>query len=392
MTWLSMAQLDLENKRVLIREDLNVPLEQGKIRNNERIERALPTLKKALQAGAKVMVMSHLGRPEEGHSDPAFSLKPVAEKLSECLNQEVLLCSDWLDGVDVAAGQCVLCENVRFNPGEKANDPKLAKRMAALCDIFVMDAFATAHRAQASTVGVAQYAPIACAGPLLEQELSALGQALKNPKRPLVAIVGGAKVSSKIQLLESLLEKVDRLIVGGGIANTFLAAQGYPVGASLYEEDWLARAQKILQVADEKKVDLPLPVDVMVAKEFSAKAKATLKSVVDVAADDLILDVGPEALKQYQALLDGAGTIVWNGPLGVFEFPNFAFGTHQIAQAIAHGPAFSIAGGGDTLAAIAQFQVQDQLSYISTGGGAFLNFLEGESLPAVSILEQRAEQ
>ncbi len=386
-TFLRMSDLDLNDKRVIIREDLNVPLQDGAITNDARIQRALPAIKKALAAGARVLLLSHLGRPTEGEFDQAFSLAPVAKALSDALGQAVPLVRDWFNGaVDIAPGQCVLAENVRFLPGESDNNTELAKQMAQQCDVFVMDAFATAHRAQASTVGIAQYAPVACAGPLLTEELDALAAALENPKRPLVAIVGGSKVSTKFQLLESLLDKVDQLIVGGGIANTFLKATGAPIGQSLFEADWVAKAQHILQKAQQQQTSIPLPTDVVVATEFSRDATAVVKPIDAVQEHDMILDIGPETAKHYAALMQKAGTIVWNGPVGVFEFPAFSEGTKTLAQAIANSPAFSIAGGGDTLAALDQFQVADKISYVSTGGGAFLEYLEGEPLPAVNAL------
>ena len=384
-----MADLALKGKRVLIREDLNVPVKDGKVTSTARIDAALPTLKLALDAGARVMVMSHLGRPKEGKPDPASSLAPVAAKLGELLGRNVPLAAKWLDGVDVAPGELVLCENVRFNVGEEADDDGLSKRMAALCDVFVMDAFGTAHRAQASTNGVARHAPIACAGPLLVAELEALGLALESPKRPLTAIIAGSKVSTKIEILQALSTKVDELILGGGIANTILAAAGVPVGKSLHEKDMVDFASKLLR-GEFGKAKIPLPVDAVVAKGLDAGAKGRVVKVGDVASDEMILDIGPETAKLYAERLKSAGTIVWNGPLGVFENPEFAAGTRRVAEAIAASDAFSIAGGGDTLAAIEQFGVGDRISYISTGGGAFLEFLEGKKLPAVATLEQRA--
>ncbi len=384
-----MVDLDLGGKRVLIRQDLNVPIKDGKVTSDIRIQASVPTIKIALEAGASVMVMSHLGRPVEGEYNEEFSLKPVAERLSELLGQPVRLEKDWLDGIEIKPGEVVLCENVRFNKGEKKNDPELGKKMAALCDIFVMDAFGTAHRAQASTHAVAQFAPVACAGPLLANELDALGKALETPDRPLVAIVGGSKVSTKLTVLKSLSEKVDQLIVGGGIANTFIAAEGYPVGKSLYEADLVEEAKRLIADAKKNGSDIPIPIDVVCAKEFSESAEATIKQVADVADDDLILDIGPETAKQYAEIVKKAGTIVWNGPVGVFEIDQFGEGTKTLALAIAESPAFSIAGGGDTLAAIDKYQIKDKISYTSTGGGAFLEFLEGKELPAVAILEQR---
>ncbi|KZN12564.1 phosphoglycerate kinase [Marinomonas sp. TW1] len=386
MTVIKMKDLDLANKRVLIREDLNVPVKNGKVTSDARIRAALPTIKLALEAGAKVMVMSHLGRPTEGQYEEEFSMLPVAQHLSTMLGQDVPLVKDWLDGVDVAAGQLVLVENVRFNPGEKKDDEALAKKMAALCDVFVMDAFGTAHRAQASTHGVAKFAPIACAGPLLAAELEALEKALAVPARPMAAIVGGSKVSTKLTVLESLSDKVDQLIVGGGIANTFLAAAGFPVGKSLYEEDLIPQAKALMA-----KTSIPLPEDVVVATEFAADAKATIKDAKDVAADDMILDIGPKAAAAFSALLEESQTIIWNGPVGVFEFDQFGEGTKALSMSIANSAGFSIAGGGDTLAAVDKYGIAEQVSYISTGGGAFLEFVEGKVLPAVAMLESRAQ-
>lgn len=390
MSVIKMTDLDLSGKRVLIREDLNVPLKNGKVGDDTRIRASLPTIKSAMEAGAKVMLMSHLGRPEEGVYDEKYSLAPVAEHLSELLGKEVKLAKDWLGGVSVATGEVVLCENVRFNNGEKKNEDGLAKKLAALCDVYVMDAFGTAHRAQASTHGVAKYASVACAGPLLANELEALGKALDNPARPMVAIVGGSKVSTKLTVLESLSKIVDQLIVGGGIANTFIAAAGNPVGKSLYEADLVDEAKKLTADAKARGGDIPVPVDVICGKEFSESAVATLKNATDTADDDMIFDIGPETSKELAEILKGAGTIVWNGPVGVFEFDQFGAGTKSIALAIAESSAFSIAGGGDTLAAVAKYNIADKVSYISTGGGAFLEFLEGKVLPAVEILEQRA--
>jgi phosphoglycerate kinase len=385
MNFKRMTDLELNGKRVLIREDLNVPVNAGKVTSDARIRAALPTIRYALEAGARVMVMSHLGRPTEGEYDERFSLKPVAEHLGELLGQEVPLVGDWLDGVEVAEGQVVLCENVRFNKGEKGDDETLSRKMAALCDIYVMDAFGTAHRAQASTHGVARFAPVAAAGPLLANELDALGKALLDPAKPLVAIVGGAKVSTKLEVLEALADRVDQLIVGGGIANTFLAAAGHPVGKSLCEHDLIPAARRIAE-----KVQIPLPVDVVVAREFSESAEATSKNVDEVAEDDMILDVGPQTAHVFAALMKEARTIIWNGPLGVFEFDQFGGGTKELAEAIADSEAFSIAGGGDTLAAVDKYGISEQVGYISTGGGAFLEFMEGKTLPAVAMLEQRA--
>ncbi len=385
-----MADLDLAGKRVLIRQDLNVPVKNGKVTSDIRIQASVPTIKQALAAGAAVMVMSHLGRPVEGQYDEESSLKPVAERLSELLDKPVRLERDWLNGIAVQPGEVVLCENVRFNPGEKKNSDELGKQMAALCDIFVMDAFGTAHRAEASTHSVAKFAPVACAGPLLASELDALGKALETPARPLVAIVGGSKVSTKLTVLKSLSDKVDQLIVGGGIANTFIAAMGLPVGKSLYEPDLIEEAKQLIADAKQAGSDIPIPADVVCAKEFSETAAATVKKVADVAADDLILDIGPDTAKQYAEILKSAGTIVWNGPVGVFEINQFGEGTKALSMAIAESPAFSIAGGGDTLAAIDKYEINDKISYTSTGGGAFLEFLEGKELPAVAILKSRA--
>jgi len=386
MTVLKMTDLDLAGKRVLIREDLNVPVKEGVVTSDARIRAALPTIKLALEAGAQVMVMSHLGRPTEGEYEEQYSLAPVAAHLSKLLGAEVPLVKDWLEGgFEVAAGSLVLLENVRFNAGEKKDDEALSKQMAALCDIYVMDAFGTAHRAQASTHGVAKFAEVACAGPLLAGELEALGQALDNPARPMAAIVGGSKVSTKLEVLNSLSDKVDQLIVGGGIANTFLAAAGKPVGKSLCEHDLVETAKALME-----KTHIPLPVDVVVAKEFSESAAAEIKSVDDVAEDDMILDIGPASAMALTQLLAGAGTIIWNGPVGVFEFDQFGDGTRALSMAIAANQGFSIAGGGDTLAAVDKYQIADRVSYISTGGGAFLEFVEGKQLPAVAMLESRA--
>ena len=388
MTVLAMTQLSLAKKRVLIREDLNVPVKNGVVTSDARIVAALPTLTRALDAGAAVMVVSHLGRPTEGADakrEPQFSLAPVAKRLAELLERDVPLVSDWLDGVAIEPGQIKLLENVRWIEGEGADDDALARRMAKLCDVFVMDAFGTAHRAQVSTHGIAKYAPVACAGPLLAAELDALGRALANPKRPMVAVVGGSKVSTKLEVLDRLSEIADTIIVGGGIANTFIAAQGHGVGKSLYEADLLDAARRIA-----KKVDIPLPVDVMTAPGFDEAAAATLRLIGDVRADEMILDIGPETARQFAKRLATAGTILWNGPVGVFEFDQFGEGTRVLAEAIAASSAFSIAGGGDTLAAIDKYGVTDSISYISTGGGAFLEFVEGKKLPAVEILEARA--
>ncbi|HHM5377391.1 TPA: phosphoglycerate kinase [Pseudomonas aeruginosa] len=386
MTVLKMTDLDLKGKRVLIREDLNVPVKDGQVQSDARIKAALPTLKLALEKGAAVMVCSHLGRPTEGEFSAENSLKPVAEYLSKALGREVPLLADYLDGVEVKAGDLVLFENVRFNKGEKKNADELAQKYAALCDVFVMDAFGTAHRAEGSTHGVARFAKVAAAGPLLAAELDALGKALDNPARPMAAIVAGSKVSTKLDVLNSLAGICDQLIVGGGIANTFLAAAGHKVGKSLYEADLVETAKAIAA-----KVKVPLPVDVVVAKEFAESAVATVKAIAEVADDDMILDIGPQTAAQFAELLKTSKTILWNGPVGVFEFDQFGEGTRTLANAIADSAAFSIAGGGDTLAAIDKYGIAERISYISTGGGAFLEFVEGKVLPAVEILEQRAK-
>lgn len=386
-----MSELDLTNKRVLIREDLNVPLKDGHITNNKRIKAAFPTIKQALDANARVIIVSHLGRPIEGEYDEQFSLAPVAQKLSVMLGKEVRLIKDWIDGgFEVEPGDAVICENVRFLPGEKKDDEVLAQKMAKLCDIYVMDAFATAHRAQASTHGVGKFAPIACAGPLLTAELEALGKVMKNPEHPLLAIVAGSKVSTKLTILNNLLDRVDQLIIGGGITNTFLAAAGFNIGKSLHEPDLLQTAEELIAKANERGAEIPLPVDVVVAKEFSETAAATVKEVGDVSDDDMILDIGPKSAAILAEQINNAKTVLWNGPVGVFEFNQFGKGTETIAQAIAESAAFSVAGGGDTLAAIDKYQVADKISYISTAGGAFLEFVEGKTLPAVKMLEERS--
>ena len=391
MSVIKMTDLDLHGKRVLIREDLNVPLDDaGRITSDVRIRASLPTIQHAMRAGGHVMVLSHLGRPKEGEYAPALSLAPVAERLTELLGVKVPLVKGWIAGMDVPPGGVVLCENVRFLKGEKRDDEILARKMAALCDIYVMDAFATAHRAEASTHGVAKYAPVAAAGPLLVSELEALGRALEHPARPLVAIVAGSKVSSKLTLLDALSRVVDQLIVGGGIANTFIAAAGHKVGKSLYEPGLVAEAKRLTEVAHKRGGEIPLPVDVVVAHELSANAEADVRKVDQVGADEMVLDMGPDTTEMYAGLLKNAGTIVWNGPVGVFEFDQFGEGTRMLAHAIAESPAFSIAGGGDTLAALDKYGVTDRISYVSTGGGAFLEFLEGKTLPAVAILEERA--
>ncbi|TVR97155.1 MAG: phosphoglycerate kinase [Wenzhouxiangellaceae bacterium] len=382
----TLDQFDLKGKRVLIRSDLNVPIRDGQVSSDARIQASLPTMRRALDAGAAVLVMSHLGRPTEGVAAAEFSLKPVAEKLTELVGQPVALVEDWIDGVDVQPGQLALLENVRFLKGEKANDEGLAKKMAALCDLFVMDAFATAHRAQASTEGVIRFAPAACAGPLLAAEVAALDKALADPARPLVAIVGGAKVSGKLQVLEALIDKVDQLIVGGGIANTFLAAAGYRIGASLHEPDLVETARGLIAKAEAKGASIPLPGDVLTAERFHQDAHPSLRDVARVHADEMILDIGPETAGKLAAVIRSAGTVIWNGPVGVFEFENFRSGTQSIAHAVAACEGFTLAGGGDTIAAIEKFKVADRIDYISTAGGAFLEYVEGKELPAIKAL------
>ena len=389
-SFLRMCDLDLAGRRVLIRQDLNVPLKDGKVSSDARLRASIPTIKAAAQAKAKVMLLSHLGRPVEGEPQAEYSLGPVAERLEALLGRPVGFVEDWLDGLQIADGEVVLCENVRFNVGEKADDDALSRRMAALCDVYVMDAFGTAHRAQASTHGVGRFAPIACAGPLLAAELDALQRAMASPAHPMVAVVGGSKVSSKLSVLESLLNKVDQLVVGGGIANTFIAAAGHKVGASLYEADLIPIAQRLITAADKRGARIPIPDDVVVAKTFAEDADARIVTVDQVEEDDLILDVGPRTAQRLAKIMASAGTIVWNGPVGVFELTPFAAGTRVVGEAIANSAAFSIAGGGDTLAAIDQFALNAGVSYISTGGGAFLEFLEGKTLPAVAMLESRA--
>ena len=380
-----MTEMDLSGKRVLIREDLNVPVKNGLVSSDARIRAALPTIELALKSGAKVIVMSHLGRPVEGEFADEFSMQPVADHLGELLGRQVKVVKDWQQGIELANGELVLLENVRFNSGEKKDCEELAKAYASLCDVFVMDAFGTAHRAQASTHGVAKFAPVACAGPLLAAELSALEQALANPAHPVVAVVGGSKVSTKLTVLETLSDKVDQLIVGGGIANTFLAASGLPVGKSLYEEDLIPNAKALME-----KCNIPIPTDVVTGKEFAEDAVATLKAVADVEVDDMIFDIGPDTAAVLAEILANAKTIIWNGPVGVFEFDQFGGGTEAVAKAIANSAAFSIAGGGDTLAAVDKYNIADKVSYISTGGGAFLEYVEGKVLPAVAMLEKRA--
>jgi phosphoglycerate kinase len=390
MKLIKMSDLNLDNQRVLIREDLNVPIKDGIITSDQRLLAALPTLRYALDAGAAVIVLSHLGRPEEGRFEKKYSLKPVADYLALNLKYPVRFVDNYLDGLEVGVGELVICENVRFNKGEKDNDEGLAKKLAALCDVFVMDAFGTAHRVQASTYGVAHFAPIAAAGPLLVHELETLQKVLKDPVKPIVAMVGGAKVSGKLTLLKQLVSKVDYLIPGGGIANTFLKAQGFEIGVSLCEDYLLEEARDILKLAADYGCQMLLPSDVVVGKSFSDSCPAYNKSLASVASDDMIMDIGPETVHRYLDIIYLAKTIIWNGPVGVFEFPQFSYGTRALAIAIAESDAFSIAGGGDTLAAIDQYDLTQQISYISTGGGAFLQYLEGNTLPAVAILEERA--
>jgi len=387
---IKIADIDLSGKRVLIREDYNVPVKNGKVEDDTRIRASLPTIQEILKAGAKIIITSHLGRPTEGTYDEAFSLTPVAACLSALLGRDVPLIKEWLEGVDLERNDIVLCENVRFEVGETNNDEELARRMASLCNVYVNDAFATAHRAQASTYGIAKYVPVACAGPLLIAELKALTKALREPATPLVAIVGGSKVSTKLNILESLLEKVDQLIVGGGIANTFLKAAGYNIGHSLFEPELVSVANELMASANQRGSQIPLPMDVVCAKEFNENAAATTKKIGEIENDDRIMDIGPETAAQFTGLLEQAGTIVWNGPLGVFEYDQFSQGTRTLAEAIARSNAYSIAGGGDTLSAISKFKIAEDISYISTGGGAFLEFLEGKKLPAVFILEEAA--
>ena len=389
MSFKRLTELDLAGKRILIRADLNVPVKEGKVTSDTRIRASLPTVEHCLKAGAQVLLMSHLGRPSEGEFVEEYSLKPVADRLAELLGRPVKLARDWLSGVAAEPGEVVLCENVRFNKGEKKDNEDLARKMAALCDVYVMDAFGSAHRAHASTHGVGRFAPVACAGILLANELDALGKALKAPARPLLAIVGGSKVSGKLEVLESLSNLCDQLIVGGGIANTFIAAAGFPVGKSLYEADLIPEAQRLMAQAKARGGEIPVPTDVITAKEFAETAAATTKKVSEVAEDDLILDIGPETAARYAEIIKSAGTIVWNGPVGVFEIEQFSHGTQSVAKAVAESAGFSIAGGGDTLAAIEKYGIQQQVSYTSTGGGAFLEFLEGKKLPAVAMLEER---
>ena len=392
MNLTTMNDIDLYHKRVLIREDLNVPIFDGLITSDQRLQAALPTLRSALEKGAAVTVLSHLGRPEEGKFDSRLSLRPIADYLAENLNYPVHFVSEYLDGVDVKPGELAVCENVRFNIGETANSDTLAKQLAKLCDVFIMDAFGTAHRAHASTCGVAQFAPIVAAGPLLMRELDALQRVFKNPEKPIIAIVGGAKISSKLSLLKQMVRMVDVLIPGGGIANTFLKAKNNEIGLSLCENDRLDEARAIMEIAAESGCLLPLPSDVVVGKSFSDSCPAYNKTLSNVANDDMIMDIGPETITRYIDILHQAKTIIWNGPVGVFEFPQFSYGTRAIAIAVANSEAFTIAGGGDTLAAIDQYDLTDQISYISTGGGAFLEYLEGKILPAVSVLLDRAKQ
>lgn len=393
MSVIKMTDLDLAGKRVLIRQDLNVPIKDGKVASDKRIRASMPTIEHCIKAGAKVMLMSHLGRPTEGEPADEFSMQPVASYLTGALGKEVRLVKDYLENApELNDGDVVLLENVRFNPGEKKNDEALSRQYAALCDVYVMDAFGTAHRAQASTHGAGTYAPVACAGPLLAGELDALGKALDNPARPMAAIVGGSKVSTKLTVLDSLSQIVDQLIPGGGIANTFIAAAGHPVGKSLYEEDLIPEAKRLMEAARAKGGEIPVPTDVVCGKEFSESAEATVKRVEDVEDDDMIFDIGPETAARFADMMKAAGTVVWNGPVGVFEFDQFGEGTRTLGNAIAESDAFSIAGGGDTLAAVDKYAIADRVSYISTGGGAFLEFLEGKKLPAVAMLEERAAE
>ena len=390
--YLRLGDVDVAGKRVMMRLDLNVPVEGGRVTSDVRIREALPGIRQALHGGAAVMLLSHLGRPTEGQFDESASLRPVAARVQELLGREVRFEKVWLDGIDIEPGEIVLCENVRFNKGEKANDDGLARQMAELCDIFVMDAFGTAHRAQASTEGLARFAPVACAGPLLDRELTVLGKALAQPERPMLAIVGGAKVSTKLSVLDSLIEKVDELIVGGGIANTLIAAAGYEVGRSLFEPDLINEAQGLIRKAHERGGSIPIPADVVVAREFSATAKPAVRRIDEIAPDEMILDIGPLTASSYSSIIAGAATIIWNGPVGVFEFEAFAAGTRSVAEAVARSSAFSIAGGGDTLAAIEKFDVSEDIDYVSTGGGAFLELVEGKELPAVVALEAAARK
>lgn len=389
MSLVSLKDLNLQNKRVIIREDLNVPMERGGITSDARIQAALPTIQYALKQNAAVILLSHLGRPEEGHITPEFSLAPIAKRLQMLLGHPVRFIAHWIDGFKIMPGEVVLCENVRFQKGEKKNDPDLAKKIAKLGDIFVMDAFATAHRSEASTVGVAQFSKQACAGLLLKTELEALTQALKNPARPLLAIVGGSKVSSKLQVLAALIQKVDKLILGGGIANTFLVAQGYRLGKSLVENDLVVEAKRLLVLAQQKQVEIILPIDVVVAKEISTTAETSIKKLTEIEDDEMVLDIGPESIKLYMQSIASAATILWNGPVGVFEMSSFEEGTRALSLAIAKSKSFSVAGGGDTLAAIEKYGIGDKISYISTGGGAFLEFIEDENLPALNVLKKK---
>ncbi len=392
MSYLRIEDLDLARKRVMIRQDLNVPVSDGRVTSDARIRASIPTIELALDKGAAVILLSHLGRPVEGEPDPKFSMQPVADRMAELLDRPVRLEADWLGGFEIEPGEVVLCENVRFHAGEKKNDADLARTYASLCDVFVMDAFGTSHRAQASTEGITRFAPTAAAGLLLGRELDALEKGLKHPERPMLAIVGGSKVSTKLTVLDTLLDKVDEMIVGGGIANTFIAASGYNVGKSLYEPDLIHDAQRLIQKAHERGGSIPIPKDVIVAKTFDKDADAFTRKVDEVADDKMILDIGPLTMIEYSEIIAGAGTIIWNGPVGVFEFKNFAGGTRALSEAIARSSAYSIAGGGDTLAAIDQFDIREDISYISTGGGAFLEFVEGKVLPAVAALEEAAKR
>ena len=392
MSFLTLQDVDFKNKKAVVRVDFNVPIKDGKVTSTVRIEAAIPTIDYILEQGGAVILLSHLGRPVEGEYDAQFSLEPVAKSLSSLIGKPVRFQKDWLDGVDVAAGEIVMCDNVRFNKGEKKSSPELSKKIASIGDIFVMDAFATSHRAQASTYGVAEYIETSCAGMLHANEIVALDKALKAPKKPMAAIVGGSKVSTKLSVLHNLLDKVEVLIVGGGIANTFIKAQGFAVGSSLYEEDLVAEANEIMAKANQKGVTIPVPVDVRVAKEFSETAAVVIKDVCDVSSDEMILDIGPKTEKIIAKLLESSKTILWNGPVGVFEFDNFAEGTKSVSLAIAKSDAFSVAGGGDTIAAIEKFDIKDKVSYISTAGGAFLEFIEGKQLPAIEMLKAKSNK
>ncbi|KEI35466.1 phosphoglycerate kinase [Francisella sp. W12-1067] len=392
MSFLTIKDVNLKDKKVIVRVDFNVPVKDGKVTSTVRIQAAIPTIEYILEQGGRPILLSHLGRPTEGEYDPQFSLEPVARALEEIIHKPVRFEKDWLEGVDIKADEIIMCDNVRFNKGEKKSDNELSKKIASLGDVFVMDAFATAHRAQASTYGIAKYISVACAGFLVSNEIKALEKALKNPKKPMAAIVGGSKVSTKLSVLHNLLDKVETLVVGGGIANTFIKAQGYSVGSSLYEQELVCQAKDILIKAQQKGINIPVPVDVRVAKEFNENAQAVIKNVADVADDDMILDIGPKSAENITKLLNSSNTILWNGPVGVFEFDSFSEGTKALSLAIANSKAFSVAGGGDTIAAIEKFGIKDKVSYISTAGGAFLEFLEGKELPAIEMLKEKAKK